>query len=202
MAHILPHHGVSPRVHPTAFVAPTAVLIGDVEVGPEASVWFGAVLRGDHPAHGIRIGARTSVQDNCVLHVSERGPTVVGDEVTVGHGSVFESCEIRRGCLIGMNAVVLHGALIDEYSLVAALSVVSEGMQVPRSTLVAGVPARVRKELTGESASWVKDSAGHYVELSRSYLSQRIGMPEAPQDIATDSGYGVASSTPADRPSR
>ena len=199
---ILSYGGKTPRVHPTAFVAPTAVLIGDVEVGPESSIWFGAVLRGDHEQHGIRVGARTSIQDNCVLHVSARGPTIVGDEVTVGHGAVFESCEIRRGCLIGMNAVVLHGALIDEYSLVAALSVVSEGMQVPRSTLVAGVPARVRKELTGESASWVKDSAGHYVELSRSYLSQRIGMPEAPQDTATDSGYGVASSTPADRPSR
>ena len=101
MAYIIPHHGVSPRVHPTAFVAPTAVLIGDVEVGPESSIWFGAVLRGDHPEHGIRIGARTSVQDNCVLHVSARGPTIVGDDVTVGHGAVFESCEIRRGALIG-----------------------------------------------------------------------------------------------------
>jgi gamma-carbonic anhydrase len=78
-------------------VAPTAVLIGDVEVGAESSIWFGAVLRGDHPTHGIRIGSRTSIQDNCVIHVSAEGPTVVGDDVTVGHGAVFESCEIRRG---------------------------------------------------------------------------------------------------------
>src|SRR5690606_30469815 len=147
MAHILSHHGVSPRVHPTAFVAPTAVLIGDVEVGPEASIWFGAVLRGDHPEHGIRIGARSSVRDNCVLHVSARGPTIVGDEVTVGHGAAFESCEIRRGALIGMNAVILQGAVIGEEALVAALSVVPEGMVVPPRTLVAGIPARVKKEL-------------------------------------------------------
>lgn len=177
MALILAHHGVVPRVDPTAFVAPTAVLIGDVEVGPEASIWFGAVLRGDDPRHGIRIGARSSVQDNCVLHVSARGPTVVGEEVTVGHGAVFESCEIRRGALIGMNAVVLQGAVIGEESLVAALSVVPEGMVVPPRVLVAGVPARVRKELAGESARWVRESAAHYVALARSYRLAGLGLP-------------------------
>src|SRR5688500_10637360 len=128
---IIEYQGKRPRVHESAFIAPTAILIGDVEVGAESSIWFGAVLRGDHPDHGIRIGARTSVQDNCVLHVSARGPTIVGDEVTVGHGAVFESCEIRRGSLIGMNSVILHNALIDEESLVGALSMVSEGMHVP-----------------------------------------------------------------------
>ena len=178
MAHILSHHGVTPRVHPTAFVAPTAVLIGDVEVGPEASIWFGAVLRADHPEHGIRIGARTSVQDNCVLHVSARGPTIVGDEVTVGHGSAFESCEIRRGALIGMNAVILQGAVIGEEALVAALSVVPEGMMVPPRTLVAGIPARVKKELSGEAARWVMESAAHYVELARTYRGAGIGEGE------------------------
>jgi carbonic anhydrase/acetyltransferase-like protein (isoleucine patch superfamily) len=175
---VLTYHGKTPRIHPSAFIAPTAILIGDVEVGAESSIWFGAVLRGDHAEHGIRVGARTSIQDNCVLHVSARGPTLVGDGVTVGHGAVFESCEIRHGCLIGMNAVILHGALIDECSLVAALSVVPAGMQVPPRALVAGVPARVRKELTGEAAHWVRDSAQHYVELSRSYLAQDIGRPE------------------------
>ncbi|HUF51183.1 MAG TPA: gamma carbonic anhydrase family protein [Longimicrobiales bacterium] len=172
---IIAYNGRRPRVHASAFIAPTAVLIGDVEVGPESSVWFGAVLRGDHPDRGIRIGARTSIQDNCVLHVSARGDTVVGDDVTVGHGVVFESCEIRRGALIGMNAVILHGALIDEEALVAALSVVPEGMHVPARMLVAGAPARIRKQLTGESARWVRESARHYVELSRTYLEQQIG---------------------------
>jgi carbonic anhydrase/acetyltransferase-like protein (isoleucine patch superfamily) len=169
---IITHNGITPRVHPTAFIAPTAVLIGDVEVGAESSVWFGAVLRGDHPDHGIRIGARTSVQDDCVVHVSALGPTVVGDEVTIGHGAVFESCEVRARALIGMNAVILHGAVIGEESLVAALSVVPEGMQVPPRMLVAGAPARIRKELAGESARWVRDSSAHYVALSRSYLPE------------------------------
>ena len=112
MAHILPFGGRAPRIHPSAFVAPTAVIIGDVEVGAESSIWFGAVLRGDSPTHPIRVGARTSVQDNCVIHVSEQGPTIIGDEVTVGHGAVFESCEVRRGALIGMNAVLLHHCVI------------------------------------------------------------------------------------------
>jgi carbonic anhydrase/acetyltransferase-like protein (isoleucine patch superfamily) len=174
---IIPFNGRTPRIHPSAFIAPTAVLIGDVEVGAETSIWFGAVLRADNPEHGIRIGRRTSVQDNCVLHVSARGPTIVGDEVTVGHGAVFESCEIRRSALIGMNAVILHGAIVDEEALVAALSVVPEGMHVPPRTLVAGAPATVRKELTGESAHWVRHSADHYVELSRAYLTQGIGRP-------------------------
>jgi carbonic anhydrase/acetyltransferase-like protein (isoleucine patch superfamily) len=172
---IISHGGRTPRIHPTAFVAPTAVLIGDVEIGEEASIWFGAVLRGDHPEHGIRVGARSSIQDNCVLHVSARGPTIVGEDVTVGHGAVFESCEIRRSALIGMNAVILHDAVIGEESLVAALSVVPEGMRVPARTLVAGAPAQVRKELTGESARWVRESADHYVDLSRRYLEEGVG---------------------------
>ena len=175
MAHILPFGGRAPRIHPSAFVAPTAVIIGDVEVGAESSIWFGAVLRGDSPTHPIRVGARTSVQDNCVIHVSEQGPTVIGDEVTVGHGAVFESCEVRRGALIGMNAVLLHHCVIGEEALVAAGSVVPERMQVPPRTLVAGAPAKVRKELAGESAGWIARSAAHYVELSRSYLEQGIG---------------------------
>jgi carbonic anhydrase/acetyltransferase-like protein (isoleucine patch superfamily) len=175
MPHIISFNGKTPRIHPSAFVAPTAVLIGDVEIGVESSVWFGAVLRGDHPVHGIRVGARTSIQDNCVLHVSARGATIVGDEVTVGHGAVFESCEIQRGALIGMNAVLLHGCVIGEEALVAALSVVPTGMIVPPRTLVAGAPAQVRKELKGESADWVRGSSQHYVELSRLYLAQDEG---------------------------
>lgn len=178
MAHIIAFNGRTPKVDPTAWLAPTAVLIGDVEVGPESSVWFGAVLRGDHPDHGIRVGARASIQDNCVLHVSAEGPTLVGDDVTVGHGAAFESCEIRRGALIGMNAVLLHHAVIGEEALVAAGSVVPTGMEVPPRALVAGSPATVRKTLEGESAGWIRGSAAHYVALSRQYLDQGIGVDE------------------------
>lgn len=177
MGIIIPFEGISPRIDPSAFIAPTAVLIGDVEVGPESSIWFGAVLRADHPDHGIRVGARASVQDNCVLHVSARGPTVVGDEATIGHGAVFESCMIGGSALVGMNAVILHGAVIGEAALVAALSVVPEGMVVPPRTLVAGAPASVRRELSGDAADWVSTSAGHYVELARRYRSQGMGDP-------------------------
>jgi carbonic anhydrase/acetyltransferase-like protein (isoleucine patch superfamily) len=177
MSNCIEFAGKKPRIHPTAFIAPTAVLIGDVEIGPESSVWFGAVLRGDHPDHGIRIGARTSIQDNSVLHVSARGATVVEDGVTVGHGAIFESCTIHSGCLIGMNAVILHEAEIGSGSLVAAGSVVPERMMVPPNTLVAGVPARIRKALEGESARWVRESADHYVELAAQYLAQGIGVP-------------------------
>jgi carbonic anhydrase/acetyltransferase-like protein (isoleucine patch superfamily) len=175
MSHIISFNGKTPRIDPTAFIAPTATLIGDVVIGPEASVWFGAVLRADHPVHGIRIGARTSVQDNCVLHVSERGATVVGDDVTIGHGAVFESCTIGNGALIGMNAVILHEAVIGPGALVAALSVVAAGTHVPAGALVAGAPARLRKMLEGESADWVKDSARHYVELARAYRTEGVG---------------------------
>jgi carbonic anhydrase/acetyltransferase-like protein (isoleucine patch superfamily) len=179
MATIIPFAGISPRIHPSAFIAPGAVIIGDVEVGANASIWFGAVLRGDHPDHGIRVGERASVQDNCVLHVSARGPTIVGAEATIGHGAVFESCEIGRSALVGMNAVILHGAVIGEAALVAALSVVPEGMVVPPRTLVAGAPARVRRELTGDSADWVRTSAQHYVDLARQYRDQGIGAPQS-----------------------
>jgi carbonic anhydrase/acetyltransferase-like protein (isoleucine patch superfamily) len=175
MPHIIAFGGKRPRIHSTAFVAPTAMLIGDVEVGEESSVWFGAVLRGDHPDHGIRVGRRTSIQDNVVVHVSAEGPTLVGDDVTVGHGATFESCEIRRGALIGMNAVLLHHAVVGEEALVAALSVVPAGMHVPPRTLVAGAPATVRKTLEGASAGWISGGGAHYVELSRQYLEQGIG---------------------------
>lgn len=178
MAHIIPFNGVTPRVHATAFLAPTATLIGNVEVGPESSVWFGAVLRGDDPDHGIHVGARTSIQDNCVIHVSDAGPTLVGDNVTVGHGATFESCEIRDGALIGMNAVLLHHVVIGEEALVAALSVVPDGMNVPPRTVVAGAPAVIKKTLDGGAARWIDGSADHYVELARRYRDAGIGRSE------------------------
>ncbi len=174
MANLIEFGGRRPRVHPDAFLAPTATLIGDVEIGPGSSVWFGAVLRADDPGHGIRVGARTSIQDNCVIHVSARGPTLVGDEVTVGHGAVFESCTIGRGALIGMNAVLLQGVVVGEEALVAALSVVPAGMEVPARTLVAGTPARIRKSLEGPSAAWIQGSAEHYAELARAYRRQGV----------------------------
>lgn len=178
MATILPFAGIWPRIHPSAFVAPTAVVIGNVVVEEEASIWFGAVLRGDEPEHEIRVGARTSVQDNVVLHVSARGPTLIGPDVTVGHGAILESCTVGRGALIGMNAVVLQNAVVGEAALIAAGATVGSGSEIPARHLAAGTPARVKKELEGESLGWVQNSASHYVELSRTYLAEGVGQVE------------------------
>ena len=169
MAIVLPYAGIHPRIDPTAFVAPNATVIGNVTIEAEASVWFGAVIRGDEPEHEIRVGARTSIQDAVVLHVSRQGPTLIGADVTVGHGAILESCTVGDGALIGMNAVVLQRATVGE------AAVVGSGAQVPPRTLAAGTPARVKKELDGESLRWVTTSAAHYVELSRTYLAQGIG---------------------------
>jgi carbonic anhydrase/acetyltransferase-like protein (isoleucine patch superfamily) len=174
---IYPFGGHRPRIHPTAFVAPTATVIGNVEIGPEASIWFGAVLRGDDPERPIRVGARSSVQDNCVLHVSAQGATLIGEEVTIGHGAVLESCVVGDRALIGMNAVVLQRATVGEGALIAAGAVVPEGAEIPARHLAAGIPARVKKELDGPSLRWITTSAPHYVDLARSYRAEGIGEP-------------------------
>ena len=134
---------------------------------------LGAVLRGDNGP--IRIGARTSVQDNAVIHVSEHGRTILEDDVTVGHAAVMEDCHVKRFALIGSNATVLNGASIGEGALVAAGSVVGENAQIPDRVLAAGAPATVKKPLQGEAAKWIDISAQEYVKLSRSYLSEDIG---------------------------
>ena len=179
---IIEYRGRAPKVHPSAFVAPTAVLIGDVEVGPESSIWFGAVLRGDNGP--IRVGARTSIQDNAVLHVSEHGTTIVEDDVTVGHCAVMEDCRIMPRALIGSNAVVLGGAVVGEGSLVAAGSVVGERTQIPPGVLAAGSPAAVKKPIAGEAATWIEIGADEYVKLSRSYKEQGIGGASRPGGLS------------------
>ncbi|MGZ3496881.1 MAG: gamma carbonic anhydrase family protein [Vulcanimicrobiaceae bacterium] len=171
---LIEYRGKRPKIHPSAFIAPTAVLIGDVEVGPESSVWFGTVIRADNGP--IRIGARTSIQDNAVVHVSEHGQTIVGDDVTVGHAAVMEDCVIKNRALIGSNAVILNGATVGERSLIAAGSVVGERAEISDGVLAAGAPAKVKKSIDGEAATWVEISANEYVKLSRSYLAEGIGL--------------------------
>lgn len=171
---LLSFAGIQPRVDTTAWVAPTATIIGNVVVEAEASIWFGAVLRGDDAEREIRVGARTNVQDNCVVHVSAEGPTLIGDEVTIGHGAVLESCTIGRGALIGMNAVVLQRARVGEEALVAAGAVVAAGADIPARHLAAGAPARIKKELEGASLGRILESAGHYVDLARRYREQEL----------------------------
>jgi carbonic anhydrase/acetyltransferase-like protein (isoleucine patch superfamily) len=180
MAILLPFQGKRPRVAESAFIAPNAVLIGDVSVEEEASIWFGAVLRGDHADHGIVVGAGSSVQDNCVVHVGGWAPTVIGKHVTVGHGAKFESCTIGDRSVIGMNAVILQNARIGIECVVAANAVVLEGADIPDRSLVAGVPGKVKKRLGGSAAEWVARGARHYIELARSYSEDGVGKASAP----------------------
>jgi carbonic anhydrase/acetyltransferase-like protein (isoleucine patch superfamily) len=177
MALVIPFRGKTPKIHPTAFLAPNATIIGNVTIGAESSVWFGAVIRGDDPDHGVVIGRRTSIQENCVVHVGHWGPTLVGDDVTVGHGAKFECCAIGDRSVVGMNAVILQNAVIGEECVIAANTVVLERAEIPARSVVAGVPGKVKKTLEGGAADWIKGGGQHYVDLSREYLSQGIGRP-------------------------
>jgi carbonic anhydrase/acetyltransferase-like protein (isoleucine patch superfamily) len=161
--------GKRPRVHPTAFVAPTAAVIGDVEIGARASVWFGAVLRGDQEP--IRIGEGTNVQDNAVIHCAHDLPTTVGRGVTVGHCACIEGCVVEDGAVVGMGATMLQRSRLGAGAMLAAGAVLPEGGEVPPGHLAAGVPAVVRKALSGSSADWVRRSALRYEANAQRYRS-------------------------------
>src|SRR5690242_10776552 len=152
--------GHRPKVHPDAYIAPTAVLIGEVEVGAGASVWFGAVLRADEAA--IKVGSGANVQDNAVIHCAENLPTVIEQDATIGHSALLEGCVVEPGALVGMGATMLQRSRLGAGSMLAAGAVLAEGAQVPPGYLAAGVPARVKKPLAGSSNSWVATSAQHY----------------------------------------
>lgn len=161
---------VSPRVHPSAFVEASAHVIGDVELGEDASVWFGTILRAD--VNAIRIGRGSNVQDGTVVHVNRRGhPTLLGDFVTVGHAARLHGCRIASHCLIGIGAIVLDGADIGEESLVAAGSLVAPGTTIPPRSLVMGSPATVRRPVTAQDVELIRRSATNYVGLKNDYLA-------------------------------
>lgn len=171
MANVLSFDGKEPQVAPSAFVAPTAVLIGDVAVEEGASVWFGAVLRADFDK--IVVGAGSSVQDNCVLHTNEGLPTTIGRNVTVGHLSLLEGCVIEDGAIVGMGSIVLNRARVGRRAMLAAGSVVTEGAEIPPEMVAAGAPARVKKELGGSSSRWVESAAREYQALRLRYIEQQ-----------------------------
>ena len=175
MALILSFNGKTPKIAQSVFLAPTAVIIGDVEIGENASIWFGAVIRGDHPKHRIVIGAGTSVQENAVIHVGKSAPTMVGENVTIGHGAKFESCSIGNRTIIGMNAIILNDANVGRECVIAANSVVLEGTQIPDRSVVAGVPGTIKKVFDGSSADGMKVGGKHYIRVSRAYMNEGIG---------------------------
>ncbi|MFN7955266.1 MAG: gamma carbonic anhydrase family protein [bacterium] len=163
---VLPYRGVHPTIDPASFIAPGAVVIGDVHLGPDSSIWYQCVARGD--VNRIRIGARTNIQDATVVHVTtDRWPTIIEDDVTVGHRVVLHGCHVKSGALIGIGAIVLDGAVIGEGAQVAAGALVSPRMEVPPATLVMGVPARVKRALEPSEVASLRDQAQHYVALAR-----------------------------------
>jgi carbonic anhydrase/acetyltransferase-like protein (isoleucine patch superfamily) len=170
VAHLLAFEDKEPQVADDAFISPTAVLIGDVVVEEGASVWFGAVLRGDF--NSIIVGAGTSVQDNSVIHTDEDLPTTIGSNVTVGHLSLLEGCEIEDGALIGMGSIVLNRARVGRRAMLAAGSVVREGGEIPPEVLAAGAPAKVKKSLEGSSSEWVEMAAREYQSLRLKYMGR------------------------------
>lgn len=160
--------GRRPRIHPDAYIAPTAVLIGDVELGAGATIWFGAVVRGD--GAGIRVGAGSNIQDNAVIHVSERRPTVVGENVTIGHLACIEGCLVEDGSLVGTGSIMLQGSRLGAGAVLAAGAVLGEDQEVPAGKLAAGVPAVVKGAVSAAiSKRWLGRPAIHYQEYGRLY---------------------------------
>ncbi|MEU8567462.1 gamma carbonic anhydrase family protein [Streptomyces pathocidini] len=159
--------GKAPRIAPEAFTAPTSVVIGDVTLAAGASVWYQAVLRGD--ADSIALGAGSNIQDNCTVHADPGFPVSVGERVSVGHNAVLHGCTVEDDVLVGMGATVLNGARIGAGSLIAAQALVPQGMEVPPGSLVAGVPAKVRRELTEEEREGIRLNAAVYVDLAEQH---------------------------------
>jgi carbonic anhydrase/acetyltransferase-like protein (isoleucine patch superfamily) len=162
--------GRRPKVHPDAYIAPTAVLIGDVEVEAGASVWFGAVLRGDEAKITVSEGA--NVQDNAVVHCAEGLPTLIDRNASVGHSAQLEGCIVEPGALVGMGATMLQRSRLGAGSMLAAGAVLTEGMTVPPGHMAAGVPASVKKELAGSSGNWVGITARHYQDRAATYRAK------------------------------
>ena len=177
---LLEFDGKTPHIGNNVFIAPTAVLIGDVEIGDNSSIWFNAVIRADFGP--IRIGASCSIQDNVTIHAFGNLPTLIADRVTVGHNAVLEGCQIGEETVIGMQAAILPHARVGRRVMIAAGSVLTEGFETPDGVLVAGVPATVKKELGGASLDWIGRAARDYCALQARYRAQGIGQPAENND--------------------
>lgn len=180
---ILSYRDYQPQVGAGGWVAPNATLIGDAILGEDASLWFGVIVRGD--VHRIRIGARTNIQDLCLLHITQHEgadrddqdghPTIIGSEVTVGHRAILHGCTVGDLCLIGMGAIILDGAVIGRESIVGAGSVVTPGKQFPPRSVIMGTPAKVVKEVSDAQVLDMQASWRRYVALKNEYHQARVG---------------------------
>lgn len=160
--------GITPRVHPTAFIAPTAAVIGDVEIGPETGIWFGCVIRGD--TNFIRIGARTNIQDGTIVHVDAvTFPTIIGDDVTVGHGAIIHACTLKDRAFVGMGSTVLDGAVIEEGGMLGAGGLLTPGKVIGRYELWTGAPAKLKRVMDEEERRKFDRNAVEYRQLAARY---------------------------------
>jgi len=171
---ILPYKGKRPQIAEDAFIAQNAVLTGDIVVGKGSSIWFGCTLRGD--VHEIRIGERTNIQDNSVVHVtSGKFGTYIGNDITVGHGAILHACTLQDGCFIGMGAIVLDGAIVESNAMVAAGALVPPGKVVKSGELWAGNPAKFLRQLTEKDTAFFPVSADNYARLAADYIAEQKG---------------------------
>jgi carbonic anhydrase/acetyltransferase-like protein (isoleucine patch superfamily) len=167
---IKPYRGVLPTIASSAFIEDTAVVVGDVVIDSESSVWFNTVIRGD--VHYIRIGHRTNIQDLSLLHVThDTHPLIIGDDVTVGHHVTLHGCTIHNRVLIGMGSIVMDGASIENDCIIGAGSLVTEGAVIPAHSLAIGSPARVKRSLNEKEMAWLKESANNYIQYARQYMT-------------------------------
>lgn len=165
---ILPYKGIMPTIAPDAFVAPGAVVVGDVHIGAQSSVWYGCVIRGD--VCPIRIGARTNIQDGSIIHVTrETGPTTIGDGITIGHKALLHACTIEDNSFVGMGSIILDRATIASQGMLAAGGVLTPGKTIPAGELWAGNPAKLLRPLKQAELDWFPGSAEHYVKLAHAH---------------------------------
>lgn len=171
MAIIKPYKGIYPKIDPSVFVAENSVIIGDVEIKKDSSIWYNVVIRGD--VNYIRIGERTNIQDGTIIHVDhKRYPTVIGNNVTVGHKVMLHACTVEDYCLIGMSSTVMDGVIVGKYSIVAAGAVVTPGKIIEPYSLWAGIPAKFVRKLTEEEVLWLEKSADNYVKYKNTYIEE------------------------------
>jgi carbonic anhydrase/acetyltransferase-like protein (isoleucine patch superfamily) len=176
---IRPFQGIAPQIDPSAFIAETAVIIGDVQIGAESSIWYNVVARGD--VNFIRIGARTNIQDLSMLHVTHKkhaedpgAPLVIGDDVTVGHSVTLHGCTVGKGAFIGMQAIVMDKVMVGEGALIGARALVTEGTVIPPRTLWVGAPAKYKRDLTPDEIAWLRKSPQNYVKYAQQYIDDGL----------------------------
>ena len=185
---IRPFQGMAPKLGQRIFIAESALVLGDVEIGDDSSIWFNCVVRGD--VNYVKIGARTNIQDMCCVHVTNhKWPTLIGDEVSVAHNVMLHGCTLEKGVLVGMSTTVMDGAVIGEGCLVAAGSLVREGFQAPPHTLVAGWPAVVKKDLSEDQRQLVASIWPRYARYKEAYFKDGWPIAEAPEIADSQPGF-------------